>query len=77
MGAFIYQPALKEVQEDLHTTTNDIALSLSLFILFQGTAPLAWASVSEIRGRKFVYIIATTVCNYQNETQILITTRFS
>ncbi|CAG7852154.1 SubName: Full=Uncharacterized protein {ECO:0000313/EMBL:CCA72097.1} [Serendipita indica DSM 11827] len=60
-GAFIYQPAIQLVERDLHATTSEIALSLSLFILVQGNAPLAWSSISEIKGRRFVYIIAMII----------------
>ncbi|PVF97146.1 MFS general substrate transporter [Serendipita vermifera] len=60
-GAFIYQPAIEDVQGDLHATTNEIALSLSLFILVQGSGPLIWSSISEIKGRRFVYIVAMVI----------------
>ncbi|KIM29950.1 hypothetical protein M408DRAFT_67165 [Serendipita vermifera MAFF 305830] len=60
-GAFIYQPAIKVVEADLQASTNEIALSLSLFILVQGSAPLIWSSISEIKGRKFVYVIAMII----------------
>ena len=53
--------AINDVERDLHATTNEIALSLSLFILVQGNFPLIWSAISEIKGRKFVYIIAMTV----------------
>ncbi|CAG8726678.1 10181_t:CDS:2, partial [Acaulospora colombiana] len=60
-GAFIYQPAIQAIEKDLHATTSEIALSLSLFILVQGNAPLIWSSLSEIKGRKFVYIASMLV----------------
>ncbi|CAG8770552.1 381_t:CDS:2, partial [Acaulospora colombiana] len=50
--------AIQDVQKDLHATTNEIALSLSLFILVQGAGPLIWSAISEIKGRKFVYIVS-------------------
>lgn len=76
-GVFIYQrehtpsqanpgtnmvlAAIESVQSDLHATTNEIALSLSLFILVQGVSPLLWSSVSDIKGRKFIYISSMVV----------------
>ena len=72
-GAFIYQrendqscanwfPAtINDVERDLRATTNEIALSLSVFILVQGNFPLIWSAISEIKGRKFVYIFAMIV----------------
>jgi len=53
--------AIELVEHDLKANTNEIALSLSLFILVQGTAPLLWSSISEIKGRKFVYIVSMIV----------------
>ncbi|KLO08653.1 MFS general substrate transporter [Schizopora paradoxa] len=56
LGANIYNPAINEIKEDLHTTDADIALTLSVFIFVQGAAPLFWSAVSEIKGRKIVYL---------------------
>jgi MFS family permease len=53
--------AIQNIEQDLHATTNEIALSLSLFILVQGNFPLIWSSISEIKGRKFVYIFSMIV----------------
>ena len=53
--------AINDVERDLHATTNEIALSLSLFILVQGNFPLIWSSISEIKGRKLVYIFSMVV----------------
>ncbi|KAG8840099.1 hypothetical protein FRB91_006547 [Serendipita sp. 411] len=50
--------SIQRIEKELHATTNQIALSLSLFILVQGNAPLLWSSISEIKGRKFVYVLA-------------------
>jgi hypothetical protein len=44
--------SFNQISEQLHATSADISLSLSLFILVQGNAPLFWAAVSEIKGRK-------------------------
>jgi len=53
--------AIQDIEQDLRATTNEIALSLSLFILVQGNFPLIWSSISEIKGRKFVYIFSMIV----------------
>lgn len=52
----IYNPVIDDVKRDLHASDAQIGLSLSLFILFQGGVPVIWASISEIIGRKPVYI---------------------
>lgn len=40
------------MQTDLNATSAQFSLSISLFILVQGLAPLVWSAVSEIKGRK-------------------------
>ncbi|KAF9517241.1 hypothetical protein BS47DRAFT_1339996 [Hydnum rufescens UP504] len=57
----IYNPSFHQISEQLHATSADISLSLSLFILVQGNAPLFWAAVSEIKGRKLVYIVSLSI----------------
>ncbi|KAF4568437.1 hypothetical protein EYR36_010448 [Pleurotus pulmonarius] len=50
--------AIQQMQEQLPATSSQISLSLSLFILSQGSAPLLWSALSEIKGRKLVYILS-------------------
>jgi MFS family permease len=57
----MFLAAIEYVQRDLNATTNEIALSLSLFILVQGVSPLLWSSVSDIKGRKVIYISSMLV----------------
>ncbi|KAF5366803.1 hypothetical protein D9758_006574 [Tetrapyrgos nigripes] len=57
----IQMPAVGEMQQALHTTSSQISLSLSLFILFQGCVPLIWSSISEVKGRKMVYLISMAI----------------
>ena len=44
--------AINDIKAELHATDQEISLSLSLFLLFQGVMPLLWSALSEIRGRK-------------------------
>jgi hypothetical protein len=37
---------------ELNANNAEIALSLSLFIICQGSAPMFWAAFTEIKGRK-------------------------
>lgn len=53
--------AIEDVQRDLQASTNEIALSLSLFILVQGVSPLFWSSLSDVKGRKVIYISSLLV----------------
>ncbi|KAI5121067.1 hypothetical protein M0805_008581 [Coniferiporia weirii] len=57
----IYSPALSQVKADLHASDTEIASSLSTFIIVQGVAPLFWSAVSEVKGRKIVYLTAELI----------------
>ncbi|EJT99833.1 MFS general substrate transporter [Dacryopinax primogenitus] len=61
LGASIYNPAFNQIQQELSATSAEIALSLALFILVQGNAPLVWSAISEIKGRKPVYLSSLTL----------------
>ncbi|TFY56644.1 hypothetical protein EVJ58_g7508 [Rhodofomes roseus] len=62
LGANIYNPAITQIESDLHATAGQLSLTLSLFILIQGGFPLIWSSVSEIQGRKNVYLTSIALC---------------
>jgi MFS family permease len=44
--------AIEEMERDLPATSSEISLSISLFILVQGIAPLFWSALSEVKGRR-------------------------
>jgi hypothetical protein len=48
----ISQAAIRQIQSDLQANNAEIALSISLFVIIQGSAPLVWSAISEIKGRK-------------------------
>ncbi|PIL35228.1 MFS general substrate transporter [Ganoderma sinense ZZ0214-1] len=60
-GGTLYNPALAQIQEQLHASNGEIAWSLSLFILLQGAVPLVWSVLSEFWGRKKVYLLSTAL----------------
>ncbi|KAH9950618.1 MFS general substrate transporter [Amylocystis lapponica] len=62
LGANIYNPAISQIESDLHASPSQLSLTLSLFILIQGGFPLVWSAVSEIQGRKAVYLVSLAVC---------------
>ncbi|KAI0316276.1 major facilitator superfamily domain-containing protein [Amylostereum chailletii] len=61
LAANIYNPGITDIQRELHTGPGDISLSLSLFIMIQGVMPLLWSVISEIKGRKIVYIVSIAI----------------
>ncbi|KAG1873278.1 MFS general substrate transporter [Suillus tomentosus] len=56
--ANIQNPANAQIEQQLHTNGENISLSLSLFILVQGNFPVMWSAISEIKGRKMVYLFS-------------------
>ncbi|CCO31390.1 Quinidine resistance protein 3 AltName: Full=Acids quinidine resistance protein 2 [Rhizoctonia solani AG-1 IB] len=75
----LYNPAFAQIKRELHATNSQIALSLALFILVQGNAPIIWSAISEIKGRKMVYIVSmvlfcvgSAVCGAAKDMKVLI-----
>ncbi|KAK0561542.1 hypothetical protein OC844_003166 [Tilletia horrida] len=82
LGASIFFPALQSLQDQLNATTASISLAVSLYILFQGTVPLVWSSISELIGRKIIFIagsiifaVTSLICGLANSMTLLIVMR--
>ncbi|KAI9594196.1 major facilitator superfamily domain-containing protein [Syncephalis fuscata] len=58
LSSTIYVPALLDITTNLNTTTTMVNLTVSLFILFYGIAPMVWAPLSERLGRRPIYIVS-------------------
>ncbi|KAG2348443.1 vacuolar DHA amino acid exporter [Suillus weaverae] len=56
LAVSIQNPANAQIQSDLGASTSEISWTLSVFILVQGVPGLVWSAISEIKGRKFVYV---------------------
>ncbi|KAG2104397.1 MFS general substrate transporter [Suillus discolor] len=61
LAANIQNPANAQIEQQLHASSGDISLSLSLFILVQGNFPIIWSAIGEIKGRKLVYLLSTAL----------------
>lgn len=59
--ADIFFPALDALQRDLGVSDLYITANVAIFILFQGTVPILWSTISEVKGRKLVYICSMTL----------------
>ncbi|KAI9000331.1 major facilitator superfamily domain-containing protein [Hyaloraphidium curvatum] len=57
----IYLPALKTIQNDLGTTEVLINLTVTLFVVVLGIAPLIWAPLSDTLGRRPVYLLTLSL----------------
>ncbi|KAJ3491131.1 hypothetical protein NLI96_g912 [Meripilus lineatus] len=62
LGTNIYNPAIAQIKSDLNASNGQISLSLSLYIMMQGSVPLIWCAISEIHGRKNVYLSSLAIC---------------
>ncbi|KAK7689822.1 hypothetical protein QCA50_006461 [Cerrena zonata] len=58
LGANLYNPAIAQIESDLHASSGDISWSISLYILLLGDVPLIWSAFSELYGRKKIYIVS-------------------
>ncbi|KAF8956891.1 vacuolar DHA amino acid exporter [Flammula alnicola] len=58
LAANIQNPAVQEMEADLRATGSQFSLSISIFILTQGLMPLIWSAISEVKGRKLVYVLS-------------------
>ncbi|RKP13290.1 major facilitator superfamily domain-containing protein, partial [Piptocephalis cylindrospora] len=57
----VFLPAIRDLQRDLHTTLTIVNLCISLFVLFMCTSPFVWAPLSEMIGRKPIFLISTAL----------------
>ncbi|KAJ7739502.1 major facilitator superfamily domain-containing protein, partial [Mycena metata] len=57
----IQNPAIANMEADLPATASQISLSISLFIGLQGFMPLLWSAISEVKGRKVVYVVSLAI----------------
>jgi MFS family permease len=52
------EAAIKQIETDLQTTSGRVSLTLSVFVVVQGSVSLLWTAISEIKGRKVgIYFI--------------------
>ncbi|KAK1220331.1 hypothetical protein PQX77_016926 [Marasmius sp. AFHP31] len=49
------------MEEQLNATSSQISLTIALFILVQGCMPLLWSAISEVKGRKAVYVSSLSI----------------
>ncbi|CAD6892230.1 unnamed protein product [Tilletia laevis] len=82
LGASIFLPALQSLQAQLNASNATISLAVSLYILFQGTVPLLWSSISELIGRKSIFIagsiifaVTSLICGLSNSVGVLVAMR--
>lgn len=58
--------ALQQIQSQLHANNAEISLSISLFVIVQGAAPMIWSVFSELKGRKVRCFVRRFINNNSN-----------
>ncbi|KAL0578561.1 hypothetical protein V5O48_003411 [Marasmius crinis-equi] len=49
------------MEDQLNASSSQISLTIALFILVQGCMPLLWSAISEVKGRKAVYVSSLSI----------------
>jgi MFS family permease len=60
LTANIYYPALVDLAHDLSVSYNDINLSITVYLIFQGIAPTFTASIADAKDRRPAYVLCLT-----------------
>lgn len=56
-----YFPAIPSIARDLGVSDEDINVSVTVYMVFQGLAPSVWGVLSDIYGRRIAYILTFLV----------------
>ncbi|KAI1384940.1 MFS general substrate transporter [Hypoxylon trugodes] len=83
MSSTMMAPALPAISQDLHTDDARTQLTLSIFVLSFAFGPMALAPMTEVFGRKPVwlssccfYILWNTVSGFSQTNEVMIASRF-
>ncbi|KAI1379252.1 MFS general substrate transporter [Hypoxylon crocopeplum] len=83
MSSTMIAPALPQLSEDLSIDDATAQMTLSIFVLSYAVGPMVLAPMTEVFGRKPVwllsgcfYILWNTVCGFAKNNQLLIASRF-
>ncbi|ESZ95130.1 hypothetical protein SBOR_4497 [Sclerotinia borealis F-4128] len=61
MSTSIYYPSLSQIAKDLHVSDAKISLTVTLFLVIQGLAPMMIAGLSDKAGRRPAYMICFVI----------------
>ncbi|KAH8180186.1 major facilitator superfamily protein [Sarocladium implicatum] len=57
----IYFPVIPTLARDFNVSTEEINLTVTTYLIFQGLAPSLWGPVSDVKGRRVAYVFTFTV----------------
>ncbi|CAO3693840.1 unnamed protein product [Rhizopus stolonifer] len=52
LTANIYLPALNQIEKDLHVTTEQVNLTVTVYMIFQAISPTFWGTLADSLGRR-------------------------
>src|SRR5271170_7494324 len=52
----IYFPAIPAIALDLSVSTEQVNLTVTSYLIFQGLSPTLWGAISDVHGRRVTYI---------------------
>ncbi|SCU78709.1 LANO_0A03730g1_1 [Lachancea nothofagi CBS 11611] len=61
MGTSIIYPSINPISRDFDTSTIMVNVSVGVYLLSLGILPIWWSSLSELKGRRTVYVISFTL----------------
>jgi MFS family permease len=83
MSGTMMAPALEQISKDLHTTESTTQMTLSIYVLSFAFGPMILAPMTEVFGRKPVwlisgsfYILWNTVCGFSHSNGLMIASCF-
>ncbi|KAL4750013.1 major facilitator superfamily domain-containing protein [Aspergillus terricola var. indicus] len=83
MVSTIMAPALSSISHELHMSSTESAMALSIYLLATAIGPLLIGPLSEVYGRKTImhasniwFLVWNIVCGFANSKELLIEARF-
>ncbi|KAF9877124.1 major facilitator superfamily transporter [Colletotrichum karsti] len=61
LSSNIYFPSLNAIAQDLNVSLNMVSLTITSYLIIQGISPLIWGSISDVLGRRPIYIASFAV----------------
>ncbi|KAJ0367454.1 hypothetical protein COL154_003104 [Colletotrichum chrysophilum] len=61
LSSNIYFPSLDAIAQDLKVSLNMVSLTITSYLIIQGISPLLWGSISDVLGRRPIYIASFAV----------------
>jgi len=61
LSSLMYTPALPAIATSLGVSISDVNLTITTYLIFQGITPSIWGSLSDIYGRRLIYLVTLLI----------------